>query len=208
MRHPYKIILSYIVTGLVLLFVSYQWGIHLIKLLIPLYEWTIKQLDYRFDTVTFSIIKQHGEQFLLLQTTYSMPIYAGNETLVPNTPIPSGATMPLGNVLLPFILVFTTVFAWPITDHQSKTMKYTLRVLLALPICLLLMLLDMPIQLLKIVWENLNRLLNLNISLNLYYFTYWSDFLNGGGLVALSIAAGILIVGLTDYLIKQDILYG
>jgi hypothetical protein len=208
MRHPYTIILSYIVTGLVLLFVSYQWGIHLIKLLIPLYEWTIKQLDYRFDTVTFSIIKQHGEQFLLLQTTYSMPIYAGNETLVPNTPIPSGATMPLGNVLLPFILVFTTVFAWPITDHQSKTMKYTLRVLLALPICLLLMLLDMPIQLLKIVWENLNRLLNLNISQNLYYFTYWSDFLNGGGLVALSIAAGILIVGLTDYLIKQDILYG
>jgi hypothetical protein len=208
MRHPYTIILSYIVTGLVLLFVSYQWGIHLIKLLIPIYEWTIKQLDYRFDTVTFSIIKQHGEQFLLLQTTYSMPIYAGNETLVPNTPIPSGATMPLGNVLLPFILVFTTVFAWPITDHQSKTMKYTLRVLLALPICLLLMLLDMPIQLLKIVWENLNRLLNLNISQNLYYFTYWSDFLNGGGLVALSIAAGILIVGLTDYLIKQDILYG
>ena len=68
------------------------------------------------------------------------------------------------------------------------------------------MLLDMPIQLLKIVWENLNRLLNLNISQNLYYFTYWSDFLNGGGLVALSIAAGILIVGLTDYLIKQDIL--
>jgi hypothetical protein len=206
MRHPYTIIFSYIVTGLVLLFVSYQWGIHLIKLLIPLYEWTIKQLDYRFDTVTFSIIKQHGEQFLLLQTTYSMPIYAGNETLVPNTPIPSGATMPLGNVLLPFILVFTTVFAWPITDHQSKAMKYTLRVLLALPICLLLMLLDMPTQLLKIVWENLNRLLNLNISQNLYYFTYWSDFLNGGGLVALSIAAGILIVGLTDYLIKQDIL--
>jgi hypothetical protein len=206
MRHPYTIIFSYIVTGLVLLFVSYQWGIHLIKLLIPLYEWTIKQLDYRFDTVTFSIIKQHGEQFLLLQTTYSMPIYAGNETLVPNTPIPSGATMPLGNVLLPFILVFTTVFAWPINDHQSKAMKYTLRVLLALPICLLLMLLDMPTQLLKIVWENLNRLLNLNISQNLYYFTYWSDFLNGGGLVALSIAAGILIVGLTDYLIKQDIL--
>jgi len=206
MLHPNALILRFIVIGLVLLFVSYQWGNHLIKLLIPIYEWTIKQLDYRFDTMTFSIIKQHGEQFLLLQTTYSMPIHAGNETLVPNAPIPSGATMPLGNVLLPFILVFTTVFSWPITDHQSKATKYTLRVLLALPICLVLMLLDMPTQLLKIVWENLNRLLNLNISQNLYYFTYWSDFLNGGGLVALSIAAGILIVGLTDYLIKQDIL--
>jgi len=199
MRHPYTLILRFIVIGLVLLFVSYQFGNHLIKLVIPLYEWMVKQFDYRFDTVTFSIILQHGEQFLLLQTTYSMPIYAGNETLVPNSPIPSGATMPLGNVLLPFILVFTTVFAWEINDHQSKAMIYTLRMLLALPICLVLMLIDMPTQLLKIIWENLNGLLNLNISQNFYYFAYWSDFLNGGGLVALSIAAGLIVVSLSEY---------
>lgn len=206
MRHPTTLILRFIVIGLVLLIVSYQIGHFLIKLLIPLYEWTFKQLDYRFDTVKFSIIKQHGEQFLLLQTTYSMPIHMGSEILTPKVPIPSGATMPLGNVLLPFIIVFTTACAWPITQYQSRAIVYTLRIFLALPICLMLMLIDMPTQLLKMVWENLNGLLNLNISQNFYYFSYWSDFLNGGGLVALSFSAGILVVGFTDFLYKQDIL--
>jgi len=67
-------------------------------------------------------------------------------------------------------------------------------------------LIDIPTQFLKLIWENLNNQLNLNISPSLLYFTYWSDFLNGGGLIALSIASGILVVGITDFLTKPHMI--
>lgn len=202
MRQPYTLILRFIAIGLVLLVATYQLGEHLINAITPLYEWMIKQFDYRFDTIILSIITQHGEQFLLLQTTLSQSIIVGAEVIEPNFPILSAVTMPLGNVLLPVVLVFTTVLAWPITLNRHAMHVYVIRILLAAPLCLFIMLLDMPTQLLKMVWESLNKLLNLSISNDLPYFTYWSDFLNGGGLMALSIAAGIVVIGLTDCLAK------
>lgn len=206
MRQPYTLILRFIAIGLLLLVTTYQLGEHLINAIIPLYEWMVKQFDYRFDTVIFSIITQHREQFLLLQTTLSQSISVGTEIIKPNVPILSAVTMPLGNVLLPVVLVFTTVLAWPIKlshhDYAFVMRTYIIRTLLAATLCLFIMLLDMPTQLLKMTWETLNQFLNLSISSDLPYFTYWSDFLNGGGLIALSIAAGILVIGLTDYLAK------
>ena len=179
---------------------NYQFGEHLINAIIPLYEWTIKQLDYRFDVVTLNIIKQHGEQFLLLETTLSQPFVNGSEMITPTYPIPSGVSMPLGNVLLPVVLIFTTVLAWPNSLKIHRAHEYLTRLIISIPLCLFIMLLDMPTQLLKMVWESLNKLLKLNISANYTEFSYWSDFLNGGGLIALSFAAGILAVGITNYL--------
>lgn len=206
MRQQYTLLLRFVSIGLALLIISYQLGEHLINAIIPLYEWMVKQFDYRFDTIIFTIIMLHGEQFLLLQTTLSQSIIVDTEVITPNFPIPSGADMPLGNVLLPVVLIFTTVLAWPIRlnrhGYALVVRTYIIRILLGVPLCLLIMLLDMPTQLLKMVWESLNKLLNLSISSDLLYFTYWSDFLNGGGLMALSITAGIIVIGLTEYLAK------
>lgn len=204
MQKQYPLLLRFVTIGLVLLIISYQLGEHLIRAIIPLYEWLIKQFDYRFDTIIFSIITQHGEQFLLLQTTLSQSIIVGTEIIKPNFPILSAVTMPLGNVLLPVVLVFTTVLAWPIKLSFHVMHTYIIRILLAAPLCLFIMLLDIPTQLLKLVWETLNKLLNLSISSDLPYFTYWSDFLNGGGLMALSIATGLLIVGISNRLVNPQ----
>lgn len=202
MCQPSTLTLRFIVTGLLLLVATYQLGEYLINAIIPLYEWVVKYLDYRFDTIILSIITQHDEQFLMLQTTLSQSIVVGTKVIKPNFPIPGAVTMPLGNVLLPVVIIFTTVLAWPVTANHDFLRTYITRVLLAVPLCLFIMLLDMPIQLLKMIWEELNKLLNLSISNNLQYFTYWSDFLNGGGLMAFSISIGILIIGLTNYLAK------
>ena len=34
------------------------------------------------------------------------------------------------------------------------------------------------------------------------WFSYWSDFLNGGGLMALSITSGFLVIALADLIPK------
>jgi hypothetical protein len=202
MRQPYTLILRFIVIGLLLLVVTYQIGEHIINAIFPLYEWMIRQFDYRFDTIIFTIITQHGEQFLLLQVMLSQSIIVGTEIIELNYPILSAVTMPLGNVLLPIVLIFTIVLAWPIELNHHVMRIYVVRIVLALPLCVFIMLLDIPTQLTKMVWESLNKLLNLSISSDLPYFTFWSDFLNGGGLIALSITSGLLVVAFVDLIPK------
>lgn len=202
MRLPYTLILRFIVIGLLLLVVTYLLGEHIINAIFPLYEWLIKQFDYRFDTIIFTIITQHGEQFLLLQAMLSQSIIVDTEIIELNYPILSAVTMPLGNVLLPIVLIFTIVLAWPIKLNHHVMSIYVVRIVLALPLCVFIMLLDMPTQLTKMVWESLNKLLNLSISSDLPYFTFWSDFLNGGGLMAISITSGLLVVAFVDLIPK------
>ena len=55
MRQPTTLLLRFMVIGLLLLVVTYQLGEHLINAIIPLYEWMVKQFDYRFDKIIFSI---------------------------------------------------------------------------------------------------------------------------------------------------------
>ena len=202
MHLPHTLILRFVAISITLLLLNYHFGEHLIRAIIPLYQWLIKQLDYRFDTVVLSIINQHGEQFLLLQTSLSQPFIHGAEIVTPSVAIPAGATMPLGNVLLPVVVVLTTVLALPVATASLSMRSYMTRLLLAIPLCLLIMLTDTPTQLLKMVWESLNKQMQINFSHQLPYFTYWCDFLNGGGLIALSIAVGVLVVGLINFASK------
>jgi len=195
-------VIRFILIGVTMVLVTHAYGADLIRLLIPLYEWMVKQFEYRLSTVEFSILKQHGEQFLVLQTTLSRPIFTGTNMIVPNAPIPSVASMPLGHVMFPVIVIFTTVLAWPVPKRDSKMYIFIMRILLALPICVLVMLADVPMQMLKHIWESLNTTLGLNISSDLPYFASWSDFLNGGGLIAISITAAILILGVIQHLLS------
>jgi hypothetical protein len=197
-------VMRFMLIGVTMVLVTHAYGADIIRLLIPLYEWMVKQFEYRLSTVDFSIIKQHGEQFLLLQTTLSRPIFTGTNVIVPNAPIPSVASMPVGHVMFPVIVIFTTVLAWPVPKRDAKMYIFIMRILLALPICVLVMLADVPIQMLKLIWESLNTTLGLTVSSDLAYFNAWSDFLNGGGLIAISIAAAILILGFIQHLVKRD----
>lgn len=197
-------VIRFILIGVTIVLVTHAYGADLIRLLIPLYEWMVKQFESRLSTVEFSIIKQHGEEFLVLQTTLSRPIFTGTNMIVPNAPIPSLASMPVGHVMFPVIVIFTTVLAWPVPKRDSKLYIFIMRILLALLTCVLVMLADVPIQMLKLIWESLNTTLGLNLSSELPYFTAWSDFLNGGGLVAISLTAAILILGITQHLVKRD----
>jgi len=194
----YKLMLRFITIGILVSFFAYQWGYHLIQLLIPAYKWVIKLIDYRFDQIVLTITQQHQQKFLSLETVISQPFMVNNQLISPDIAIPSGASMPLGNVLIPIVIIFTLILAWPVQTNKQAYRHYLIRLLIALPLCLLIMLLDMPLQLLKMVWESLNQLLQLSMSSQLPYLAYWSDFLNGGGLMALSIAAGMVVIGVCN----------
>jgi hypothetical protein len=105
--------------------------------------------------------------------------------------------MSVANVLQPIVLVYTIIFAWPVKSN----IVLIYRILCAIPVIALLMLLDMPFQLVNSTWQGLEQSLKLNMATT-KWFSYWSDFLNGGGLMALNITSGFLVIVLADLMPK------
>lgn len=213
MQQQLALIARFMEVGVTISFITHRFGDCIVQALFPIYEWAIKQLDYRLDLVLLKITTEHQQQSLSLTTTLSQPFMLGVELISPQNALSSGCSMPLGNVMLPVVLIMTIILVWPLTVNQHNTTKlkrftiivgiYLLRMVLALPLTLAVLLFHMPIQLLKLSWEGLNELLNLSIRHQLEYFSYWSDFLNGGGLMAISVAARLLVIGMANLLIKS-----
>jgi hypothetical protein len=189
----FRRIVLFLCTLTALLFLTHQFGDLIIKAILPLYEWMIHQIDYRLYKIHLLIANINGENFLQLEVELSDPIWVGSQEIALTQPIFNSTGMALANVLQPIVLIFTIILVWPI----KHVFDYGYRVLAAIPIFILIMMLDMPFQLVNSTWQGLERTLNLNIA-NTNWLGYWSDFLNGGGLIALSITSGLLIVGLVN----------
>jgi hypothetical protein len=176
---------------------GYQFGDRIINLLIPLYQWEVSHLDNRFQTIFLGVIKQHGELFLQQDIILSKPFFIGTEYFEPNSPVYDSASLPLDYVLQPIVLFLTVILAWP----TSAMAQYIYRMILGTPLIFLVLLLDSPLQFNHMICNGIQQNINPG-SVALDTFAFWSDFLNGGGLIALSLACGAIAVSLADYAIN------
>jgi hypothetical protein len=187
--------LLFLGVGIALLMLTHQLGDLMIKAMIPLCQWVIHQMDYRFDSTLLNITHLHGENFLQLDVVLSQPFWVESEVMAPNQPIHDSAVISFSSALQPVVITLTIILAWP----AKQFITYIYRLTIALPLILLVMSLDMPIQLVNSTWQGIEKNLQFNSQAsiaNISWFGYLSDFLNGGGLMALSIACGLLAIGL------------
>jgi hypothetical protein len=185
----------------ILLILSHQYGDSIIRAFMPLYDWMIHQIDYRLYKTHLYILNMHSENFLQLDIELSQPIWVGNQEIVPTQPIYNSTGMAIANVLQPIVLVLTIILSWP----TKYAFDYIYRALGAIPVIMMIMMLDMPFQLVNMTWQGLVRTQKLNIATT-YWINYWSDFLNGGGLIAISITSGLLVIGLVNLIPNRTIL--
>jgi hypothetical protein len=190
-------IILFLGIGILLLILTHLFGNLIINAIIPLYEWMIHQIDYRFDKTLLYIVNFQGESYLQLDVVVSQPFWLGLQKIAPTTPFFNSTGMAVANVLQPIVLICTIILAWP--AKCNTVLIY--RILCAIPVIGLLMLLDMPFQLVNSTWQGLEQSLKLNMATT-KWFSYWSDFLNGGGLMALSITSGFLVIALADLIPK------
>jgi hypothetical protein len=149
-----------------------------------------------------------------------------SQQIAPTETMLNTAGLAIDNILQPLVIIGTIVMAWPVSlakdEDDSETpptsetqlksshmdiktvLVYVYRLLLAIPLIILIMLVDMPVKLIHSSWLGMAAGLQLGASIhvtNIAWLGYWSDFLNGGGLIALSIAAGLLVVGLCQFIL-------
>jgi hypothetical protein len=190
-------IILFLGIGTLLLILTQHFSDLIINAFIPLYKWMIHQIDYRFDKTILYIVNFQGESYLQLDVVISQPFWLDFQKIVPTQPFINSTGMAVSNVLQPIVLVYTIIFAWPVKSN----IVLIYRILCAIPVIALLMLLDMPFQLVNSTWQGLEQSLKLNMATT-KWFSYWSDFLNGGGSMALSITSGFLVIVLADLMPK------
>jgi len=187
---------------------AHWFGRYVIEAMMPLYRFTISQLDSRLEIASLSITQFQGQQFVQFEGIVNRPFFIGEQYFLNLNALLSGSRIPLDYALQPMVIFLTFIFAWPasqsarLTAHppakQTRTyfISYFYRICWGAPLILILMLLDFPMQFIYMLWADLEKSLNATGDAH-GYLLFWSDFVNGGGLIMLSIAISILAIGLS-----------
>lgn len=187
--------LRFLCIGLVLLFITHQYAKELVRLFLPLYQWAVPLLESRFQILFLGITQRDGESFLQLDILLAQAFFIGAEYFEPVSPVHHTVSMHLGFVLQPMVIMLTVMLAWPV----SAIRDYFLRLLVGFPLLLLVMLLDIPMQFYYLLWDGMQRSASPDYAL-VGFWLYWFNFLNGGGLLALSLACAVITISGADRL--------
>lgn len=192
--------LVFIAVGIILVIVTYQYSNIVIRWLSPLYQCSIQQFEYRFNDIQLTIQQVKGTDYLVIRASLPQTFFANGQMLKTTQTIRNIGGIPIGNVMHPLVIIFTLLLAWPANVWKV----YLYRLSLMTPAILIITLTDIPIQLIHISWQGFDKTLNLSVA-NTSWYGPWSDFLNGGGLIAISIAIGLAIIGFVEARVIKSI---
>ncbi len=174
-----------------LLYLSLQFGHNYVEHLLPLYRWEIGWLAPNYHISSLALADNHGEAVVAMTVELIRYIVVAGHALPPGTSL-SCSTL-AGHALQLPLLMLSLLAAWP-----TKSITHRIALLaIAVPLLLLVEMLDVPLVLLGCIED----LLLANFAPDTTSFLVaWMNFMNGGGRLALSIAAAIAAVGLSRML--------
>jgi len=195
MHKPIGISLRFIFTGISIATLSHLLGQQIIQAMLPLLKFAITLFDSRITIHALGVINQHGAVVLACQSEVTRPFFIGAHLFLIDTPLLSGSTIPVDFVLQPLVIFLTLVLAWP----AQRKLDHAVRIGLGLPLILVLMLFDSPMQFIYMLWDSMEKQLQTPGDAHTWLM-YWSDFLNGGGLIALSLSISVLAIAMTKHM--------
>jgi hypothetical protein len=196
--------LRFLLIGISLTALAHWYGRYLIESIMPLYRFTLHYLDSRIDIASLGIIEHQGQQFVKFEGLVSRPFFIGEQYFLNLDALLSSSRIPLDYALQPLVIFFTLVLAWPTSESAKPYQAYFYRVSFGAPLILILMLLDFPLQFIYMLWAQLEKALNATGDAH-GFLLYWSDFLNGGGLIMLSLAISVVAIGLSNKLMSRKL---
>jgi len=194
--------LRFLLIGISLTALAHWYGRYLIEAIMPLYRFTLHHLDSRIDIASLGIIEHQGQQFVQFEGLVSRPFFIKEQYFLNLDALLSGSRIPLDYALQPLVIFFTLVLAWPTSESVKPYQAYFYRVSFGAPLILIMMLLDFPLQFIYMLWAHLEKALNARGDAH-GFLLYWSDFLNGGGLIMLSLGISVVAIGLSNQLMSR-----
>lgn len=196
--------LRFLLIGISLTALAHWYGRYLIEAIMPLYRFTLHHLDSRIDIASLGIIEHQGQQFVQFEGLVSHPFFIKEQYFLNLDALLSSSRIPLDYALQPLVIFFTLVLAWPTSESVKPYQAYFYRVSFGAPLILIMMLLDFPLQFIYMLWAQLEKALNATGDAH-GFLLYWSDFLNGGGLIMLSLSISVVAIGLSNKLMSRKL---
>lgn len=153
----------------------------------PLYQWEISLLAPQLEVITVNVVALQGERVVRLDAQARAGVVFGQYFF--ERAVPMNSSTLLGHVVLHPIVMLLIVLAWPTASIKHKG----LYMLAAVPFLVVVELLDVPLVLLG----SLQDLILSNTpwgSKSFAPLVTWMHLLNGGGRIALSVAAAVLAI--------------
>lgn len=176
---------------LVLAMIAWRFGNALTSPLLPLFAWEIETLVPQFHIRGIDI-GSGGADTVIRVEAGPVPVVMIAGKLLPLAPQSRFQASTLaGHVLQPVVLLLAIVVAWP----ARRWPRFALRLALAMPLLLLLPMLDVPLVLAA---ELEATLIELGRSGTLTVLDVWRNFLEGGGRLLLPIVLAGCTIALTE----------
>jgi hypothetical protein len=156
---------------------------HLVALLDTYTSW----IDGTFRSIYFGIVTENGEAVIRRIATPAVAHVVGGHVVFTDARTRLTSSAAEGVIFQPAIFAVALVYAWPWREFR----ELGLRVLIALPLVLLVVLLDVPLILYGSMWYQEVSLLDPD---RFSPLIIWSDFMNAGGRFALTVAAAAIAV--------------
>lgn len=165
-------------------------GTSIVAPMLPALSWMIETVDDRLRVDHAFIVHGASDTIIQLQARPVRMFFLGDRVLMPESAVHFKPSTLLGSVLQPVIILLAIILAWP----AARRWAYPARLLLALPMTLILLVVNVPLGFVGVMQDFRASLPAAPVT----PLVYWNDFLQTGGPLALAIAAGILVVSAAD----------
>jgi hypothetical protein len=180
----------------VLLALSLQYGRQYVELMLPLYRWEIGWCAPEYRIQSLAVQENRGEAVVSLNLKLEQYTFVAGQLLHPGGDITSSTLA--GHSLQHALLIFSLLAAWPAAGISRRFALLGL----AVPLLLMVEMLDVPLVLLG---SNEDIILANVAPTASSFLVSWMNFINGGGRLALSIAAALLAVAVSKIQLQRSV---
>jgi len=191
----HKSSIRFLLFGLGFTAISHLYGHLLIQAIFPLYQLITTVLDSHIAVAHINIIQKYDQNFIQVDSALSRQFFIGEHFFLLESTAPSSFLVAVDLVLQPVIMLYTLLLAWPVLVYK----EYIVRLALGTLLLLILMSLDLPLQVIYQHWVNVEKILHTTGNAE-GFLLFWSNFSNGGGLIALTLTVGIISIGIAKRL--------
>lgn len=187
--NPTRLFLRIVLASVIILPIIVYFERSIMQWFIPLLQWEVTHLDDSFKVLFFGIRDTQGVSNIELNVMFNHDIVINSASQAMTSNFFGSAGLLTQNVLHPLMIMSIAILAWP----ADKWRVYGTRICVGLALLVLVIMMDSPIQLLASILTTFSKQID-SPWVSPTSMIYWSDFLNGGGLFALSLVCSFIAI--------------
>lgn len=180
-----KIAFKFLLACIVIAAFLHSFGEPLLQLLLPLFKWQIQAMDDQYKLLNLSIKSLGTDRVFSMQVILAKPLILGGQFILPDPRGVATVSSIIAHIWQMLVIFLAVLVALPVKQFT----EYWRRIAFALPILIVVLMLDIPFSLLATLKVLILEQLKLDRFSGLLF---WNDILEGGGRLVLGLVGGLV----------------